>query len=169
MAAVNLGCVWKKNIFGASAPFKFPALFAAGASQAIKSGELLDLNTGTAAPLASDKAMSGIIAISDCELRSGDLAGYHMVIIPRPGDIFEMALSAAAAPAVAASLYWSTSQILATSGSNILGTVVDDSIIPMQGFDSVNPSYTAGTTFRTVGKVLFAVKQAASFYAALIT
>lgn len=169
MAAENLGCIWKKNVLGASAPFKYPFLFGAGASQAVKQGEILDVNTGTAVPLASDKAMSAILVVACEEVRSGDLAGYRMCIVPRPGDVFELALSATAAPglAVAAPLYFSTSQILASTGTNILGYTVDDSVIPVQGQNSVNPSYDAGTTFRSQGSVLFAFKQAASFFAGL--
>ena len=170
MAATNLGCVWKKNIQGErKGPLKFPVLFASGASQAIKQGELLDLATGTAVPLASDKAMTaGIIAIACSELKSGDLAGYYDVIIPTPGDIFEMALAAAANPSPGASLYFSTSQILATSGSNVLGFVCDPSIVPIQdAFASVNPAFDVGTTMRTVSSVLFTIKNANSYFSLL--
>jgi hypothetical protein len=165
--ATNLGCVWRRNIFGAKEPFKFPGSFQAGASQAIKSGEILKLSTGNFVPETSDESMSAVIAFADCEIRSGDLAGYHHIIVPRPGDIFELALASAAAPAVGASLYVSNSQTLTTSGSNVIGTVVDESMIPLQGFQSVNPSYDAGTTLRTVSKVLFVVKASVSYYAAL--
>lgn len=167
MTAVNLGGVWRRNLFGAKEPLKFPGLFQAGATQAIKSGEILKLSSGNWVPESSDESMSAIIAFADAEIRSGDLAGYHMIVVPRPGDVFELSLSAAAAPAVGASLYVSDSQTLKTSGTNVIGTVVDESIIPLQGFQSVYPSFDAGTTIRTTGKILFVVKAAASYYAAL--
>lgn len=166
MASVNLGCVWKRNVFGATAPFKFPVNFQAGATQLIKSGDILDLS-GSVAPLASDKSMAGIIAVSDCEIRSGDLGGYRDAIVPRPGDMFEFALSASAVPTIAEALYWSTSQVLAVSGSNIIGYITDVSFIPLQGFNSVNPSFDVGTTLRTVSNVLMSFKQSVSYYAAL--
>lgn len=165
--AVNLGCVWKRNVFGAKEPFKFPGKFQAGASQAVKSGEILKLSGGYFVPESSDEAMSAVIAIADAEVRSGDLEGYRMIIVPRPGDIFELSLSTAAAPAVGASLYVSDSQTLKTSGSNVIAVTCDESMIPLQGFNSVNPSYDAGTTLRTVSKVLFTFKASVSFYAAL--
>jgi hypothetical protein len=169
MAATNLGCTWRRNLLGASEPFKFPLKFDSGANQAVKMGEILDTSGSFVAPLASDKAMAGIIAVAACEIRNGDFAGYRMAIIPRPGDVFEYALSAAAAPAVAASLYWSDSQTVKTSGSNILADVLDESMIPIQGFQSVNPSFDAGTTLRTVSKVLLVFKAATSYWVTLQT
>jgi len=144
-------------------PTKFPLLFGAGATTAIKSGEILDYATGTAVPLASDKAMSKIIAIADCEIRSGDLAGYRKAIIPRLGDVFEYSLAAASAPAVGANLYWSDSETLKVAGANVLAVVVDDSLIPLQGFNSVNPSYDAGVVLRTTGKVRLVFLNAVSY------
>ena len=168
MAATNLGCTWRYNLFGATEPFRFPGSFVAGATTAIKSGEILVLAATTWAPLGADQSNVATIAVMDNqEIRSGDLAGYHPIIIPRPGDVFEYALSAAAAPAIAAPLYWSTSQILATSGSNALAYVVDESIFPQQGFQSVNPSFDAGTTIRTVSKVLIVFKASVSYWLAL--
>jgi hypothetical protein len=164
MSAVNLGCIWKKNTLGRTGPFKFPLKFDAGANQTVKTGEILDTSGSFVAPLASDKSMTSIIAVADIEIRSGDLAGYRLAIIPQPGDLFELDLSAAAAPAVAAALYYNTSQKLATSGSNIIGYVQDESMIPLQGSQSVNPSYDAGTTLRTVSRVLFCFKQSVSYW-----
>lgn len=166
MAAVNRS-VWRKNIFGAPGPFKFPGNFQAGATQAVKVGEILKLSGGNWVPEGTDESYSAIIAFADAEIRSGDLAGYRMIIVPRPGDIFELPLSAAANPAVGASLYINNSQQLKTSGTNVLGVVCDSSEIPLQDFQSVNPGVDAGTTLRTVSNILFTVKAAASYYAAL--
>src|SRR5581483_10729291 len=164
MAATNLGCTWKFNLFGRNAPFKFPLNFSAGSSQAIKSGEILDLSGANPVPLASDKAMTNIIAIADAESRDGDKAGYRMAIIPTPGDVFEYTLASAAAPSPGDSLYFSDSQTVATSGTHALGNVLDESTIPLQGFDSVNPSYAAGTTLRTVSKIRMTFKAGASYW-----
>lgn len=167
MSAKNLGVTWVKNLYGAKEPLRFPLLFGAGSTTPIKSGEILDYATGTAVPLASDKAMAGIIAIADAERRSGDLAGYQQAIIPRPGDVFELDLAAAGAPSPGDSLYFSDSQTVKTSGTNALGVVADASEIPTQGFQSVNPSFDAGTTLRTVSRIQFTVKAAASYFAKL--
>ena len=155
------------SIFGAPGPFKFPGKFQAGATQAIKAGEILELSGGNWIPLDADQSMSGIIAVAACEIKAGDLAGYHDIIVPRPGDIFEFALATAAAPAVGASLYWSDSQTLTTSGSNVIATVADETLLPEQGFQSVSPSFDAGTTIRTRSQVRCMFKAAASYYAVL--
>jgi hypothetical protein len=161
---------WVRNELGAPGPFKFKGKFQAGATAAIKRGEILELASGNFIPLDADQSMAGILAVSDCELRTGDLAGYHDLIVPRPGDVFEIELAAAAANAQAAPLYWVNSQKLTvTPGTNIVGTIVDDTIFPAQGFQSVNPSFDAGTTARTTNKVRFAFRAAASYWVALFT
>lgn len=156
------------NLYGAPGPMKFKGKFQAGASQAIKKGELLKLVSTNWVPL-TDTAMSAIVGVSDCEIASGDLAGYHDIIVPRPGDVFEAAIATAAATAPGTALYCSDSQTVAASGSNILGAAVDDSLIPTQGFQSRSPSPDAGTTLTTSSTVRFTIKAAASYYAALQT
>lgn len=166
--ATNLGCIWKKNLYGAMAPFKYPGSFVAGSTTAVKSGEILVLGAGTWAPLGSDASMSATIAVSDSEVRAGDLAGYRPIIVPRPGDVFEITLAAAAAPGLATALYYSSSQALTiTAGTNIIGYEFPEGEIPLQGFQSVNPSYDATTTIRTVSKVTFVFKASVSYWAAL--
>lgn len=157
------------NVNGAPGPYKFPCKFKAGATQAVQRGEILELSSGDFIPLDADQSMSAIIAVSDCEIISGDLAGYHDAIVPRPGDIFEAELATAAAPSPGASLYWSDSQTLTTTGSNVIGTVVDASALPLQGFQSRDKSYDAGTTIITKGSVRFMFKAAVSYFAALQT
>lgn len=156
------------NMFGAPGPFKFPGKFQAGATQAIKAGEILELSSGNWIPLDADQSMSAIIAVACCEIKSGDLAGYHDIIVPRPGDIFEFALAAAAAPSPGASLYFSDSQTLTTTaGSNVVATVCDETLLPKQGFQSVSPSFDAGTTILTKAQVRCVFKASVSYYAAL--
>lgn len=168
MAAVNQ-VRWVGNVFGAKEPFRFPGKFQAGATQAIKRGEFLELSSGNFVPLSTDKAMTATVAISECEIISGDLAGYRMIIVPRPGDIFEADLSAAAGPAPGDNLFVNDSQTVKTSGTNQFGDVCDDTGPPIQDFASVNPSYDAGTTIPTRLAVRFTIKAAASYYAALQT
>lgn len=156
------------SMFGAPGPFKFRGKFKAGATQAISRGEILELNSGDWIPLDADQSMSAIIAVSDCEIKSGDLAGYHELIVPRPGDIFEIDLAAADGSAAGTSLYWSSSQQLTvTAGSNVIGVTCDDSILPEQGFQSSTVSPDAGTTIRTTKKIRFTFKASTSYYAAL--
>lgn len=156
---------WVCNLYGRTAPLKRPINCNSGASQAIKRGEICDVSSGHAVPLASDKSMSaGILVIADEEIMTGDLAGYRNFIIPLPGDVFEFALSASGNPAQGASLYFSDSQTLATSGSNVLGNVLDETIVPLQGKQSVNPSPDAGTTILTTGKIKMTIKAANSVW-----
>lgn len=114
---------WKKNLLGALEPLIVPGNFAAGSSQAIKQGEILELtgNTNTEwVPIDSDFAGNANIAVAACEIASGDRAGFYPIIVPRPGDVFEYKLSTATAVAIGASLYYSDSETLAPSGSNAL-------------------------------------------------
>jgi hypothetical protein len=112
---------WVGNVNGASEPLILKGLFDAGATTAIKSGEILE-KTGTGntvwVPLDADYDMTGAsdaVAVAGCEIKSGDRAGYYPVIVPRPGDIFEFELATAAAVALGAALYYSTSQKLTTN------------------------------------------------------
>lgn len=165
MAAVNQ-IRFVKNLMGDLAPFKFPVKVAANST--IKRGELCKVTAGVAAALAADEAMAGVIVISDAEYQTGDLAGYHDFIIPRPGDLFEFTLDAAAAPSPGASLYYNTSQILTpTAGTNVIANVCDQSLLPKQGFQSRSPSYDAGTTILTKAQVIATIKAAVSYWAAL--
>lgn len=169
MAASNKS-PWVKNLLGRTGPLKRPILCLAGASQAIKRGEICDISSGHAVPLASDKDMTaGIIVIADSEVASGDLAGYREFIVPVPGDLFEFALASATNPAQGASVYFSDSQTVATSGTHALGVVCDESIVPIQGFQSVSPSPDAGSTALTTGKVLVTIAKANAYWSQLQT
>lgn len=160
---------WVGNVDGGG-PMRRKGKFKAGASQAIKKGEMLELDgSSDFVPLASDKSLTAELAISDCEILTGDLAGYYDVIVPRPGDLFAFPLSAAGTPALGAALYWASSQSLAESGSNAIANVASDDHIPSQGFKSRDGSPDAGTTLRSVTEVLVTVKAAVSYYAAIQT
>lgn len=160
--------VFKGSMFGHTEPYEIKGLFAAGSSQAVKRGEILTVASGTWTPLASDTSMSAVIGFAAEEIKAGDRAGYYRVIVPRPGDIFELPLATAAAVAFGANLYYSTSQKLTTSGSNQLGSAVGDEHYPaLQGHLADDGSPDAGTTIKSTSYVRFTVKASVSYYAAL--
>lgn len=153
-----------------AAPYKERLPVAAGSSQTIDDGDLCELTGGNFAPLGSDKAMAAILAVADPDaiVTAGDKAGYRKFIVPRPGDLFEVDLSAAAAAARAAAVYYSTSKVVATSGSNIIGHVVRHDGIPLeQGRADLGDPFDAGTTITSVDKVIVTIKEGASYYNAL--
>jgi hypothetical protein len=158
---------WVRNMFGAKEPLIIRALFGVAGVVAVKRGELLEFtgNTNTEfVPMDSDFAGNSNMAVANEEIKSGDRAGYYEIIVPRPGDIFEFELAAAAAPVLGASLYWSTSQKLATSGSNALGYVAGQAHYPAkQGHLADDASPDSGTTVRTVSFVEMTFKEAVSY------
>jgi len=163
---------WHHNDFGASGPLYVPFSFQAGSSQVIAPGQILDVS-GAIAPLASDKDMSaGILIVSpnDFNIRSGDLAGYHAAIVPRPGDVFEADLATAGALTRGTNLYWSSALLLTNSGSNVIGDVYWHDGYPFppeQGFQSQDASVDRGTTVRSVSSVLFTFEASNSYWSQL--
>lgn len=164
---------WVKNLMGPhiTGPLILPGKFAAGASQAIKMGELLEL-TGSGntewVPMDSDFSMSGNVAVAACEIKSGDLAGYRPIIVPRPGDVFEYEIDASDDLAIGTALYWSSSEKLTdTAGTNIVGYTVDDSVYPWpQGFQSDDASPDKGTTLLFKLRYRMVFRHPASYYSA---
>jgi hypothetical protein len=148
---------WVRNLYGATEPFIYLALFQAGATQAIKRGEILEFTgaTNTAfVPIDSDFAMDSNVAIANEEIKSGDRAGYYEVIVPRPGDVFEFDLAAAAATAYGAALYFSSSEAFAASGTNIIGRAVGQEHYPQkQGHLTDDAAGDSGTTIKSISKV----------------
>ena len=162
---------WVGNLFGAAEPLIMLGKFQAGATKAIKRGELLELtgDTNTAwVPMDSDYSMAANVAIANEEIKSGDRAGYYEIIVPRPGDIFEYEIATPAATAVGTALYWSSSEKVAATGTNQLGTAVGQEHYPQkQGHLADDASGDAGTTVKTCAYVRMTIKAAASYYAAL--
>lgn len=151
----------------AAEPFTIKGRFQAGATAAVKRGELLEFNGTNWVPLASDKSMAAVIGVAFEEIKDGDRAGYYRVIVPRPGDLFRFTV-ASAAVALGASVYWASSQSVATSGSNVLGDVVGDDHYPQfQGHTADDASPDAGTTIRATTEVTITIKQSVSYFAAL--
>ena len=165
---VNKSPFVKNLITGSTEPLRMLGKFQAGATQAVKRGELLELSGGNFIPLATDKAMSAVVAVADEEIKNGDKAGYYNILVPRPGDVFEFALSAAANPSVGANVAVSDSQTVTTTVTNQLGDVVGQEHYPdRQGHASDDASGDAGTTIRNTSNVLVTIKESTSYYAAL--
>ncbi len=156
-------------ITGDTKPLKMLGRFQAGATQAIKRGELLELSGSYWIPLDADQSMAGVIAVAAEEIKSGDRAGYYEIIVPRPGDVFEFDLAAAGANAIGTAVYFSTSQsVTITTGSNQLGTIVSQDHYPQrQGHLADDASGDQGTTIRSAAYAGITIKAAASYYAAL--
>lgn len=159
-----------RNIYGALEPFLMRGKFQAGSTQAIAAGEILELSSGNWIPLDADQAMAGIIAIAAEDVLAGDRAGYYQIIVPRPGDVFSYALASGSALTVGASLYWSSSTVVKTSGSNVLGNAVGQTNYPQQQ-QHLSAGNTAdnGTTIRSTNYAEMTFKAAASYWAALQT
>jgi len=161
---------WVGNVNGAVGPYIMKGLFQAGDSQAVLRGEILQLSGSNWVPMSADGAMNSDVAVANEEIKAGDRAGYYEIVVPRPGDIFDFELSAASAIAVAAALYWSTSQVLAASGSNVLGRAVGQEHYPQfQGHLSDDASGDAGTTIRNTSYVRMVFLESVSYYSAFQT
>jgi hypothetical protein len=155
-------------------PLIVPGKFAAGASVPIKRGELLEL-TGSGntewVPMDSDFAMSKDVAIAACEIKSGDLAGYYPIIVPRPGDVFEFELAAAGASALGTALYWSSSEkVTVTAGANIIGHIAGwphySDVFP-QNHAADDAGIDKGTTLRTITRAHISIEESNSYFQAL--
>jgi hypothetical protein len=152
MAAVNKSPFIKNLITGSTEPYIKLGLFQAGATQAIKRGEILEFTGNTNAafvPLDADEDITVGIAVAAVEIKSGDRAGYYPIIVPRPGDVFEFDLATAAGTLKGASLYFSDSQTFAASGSHVMAFAEGDFHYPEQGHASDDASGDAGTTVKT--------------------
>jgi len=166
---------WVKSLHGEhiTGPLIVPGSFQAGATQAIKRGELLELTGDTNTkwvPMDSDFSMSANVAIAACEIKPVDPAGYYPIIVPRPGDVFEFALDAADDLALGTAVYWSSSEAVTdTAGTNILGNVAGwthySAIYPQNFADSGAPA--KGTTIGTQSRVHITIQPSNSFYSAL--
>lgn len=163
---------WVKNIDGGG-PLLMPLKFQAGTTQAVDEGEFLELSSGNFIPLATDKAMAATVAISQEEIKSGDLAGYYMGLVPRPGDVFEVDLLSTDAqnPDRGAVVYVDgDDSVTTTAGTNTLGAVVDHDGFPKRsGHTSDDASIGEGTTIANApsNKVLISIKEGASYFNAL--
>lgn len=165
--AVNLQ-PYAKDLNGGLPPLILHLPVAAGATTPIKRGEICELSAGVWTPITGDDAFSGEIAICNQEITEVSKAGHYPFIIPRRNDLFEFELAAEAAIARGASLYFSTSQVLASSGSNAFGKVFDHAGYPRkQGKADVGDVADRGSTVGTTKFVLMTFDAATTYLAAL--
>lgn len=159
---------WVRNLNGATEPLVMLGKFEAGSTQAVKRGELLELTADTNTswtPMDSDFAGSANVAIANEEIKAGDRMGFYEIIVPRPGDVFEFDLAASGDPALGQALYWSDSETLAESGSNILAYAAGQEHYPdKQGHLADDAGGDAGETLRYGTKVRCIFKEAVSYW-----
>jgi hypothetical protein len=147
---------WSRNIHGASKPYLFPGKVQAGATAAIKAGEICIFNetAGYWVPVNAAADYIGPLAVANEEQKVADLARYMEFIAPREGDIFEFALSAAAAVALGDALIISDSQTLTR---DLDGLAV--------GFSVSQDNFPeAGTTLTSKGFVEMVFNPAVSYF-----
>lgn len=166
---------WIKNLNDPTlvGPMLCRGKVSAGASQALAAGQLLertgDTNTRWV-PIDSDHdaAAGAGLAIAAHDITSGDLAGYYegLLVIARPGDVFEADLAAASAVEPETALYYSSATaVTVTAGSNIIAYSVAGPNAPAgQKRLSQGQLGDEGETFRSTTKVQFCFRAACSFY-----
>jgi len=158
---------WVGSLYGAVKPLIMLGSFQAGATQAIKRGEMLELTAGGSTkwvPMDSDFAGSSNVAIANEEVKDGDRAGYYEIIVPRPGDLFKFAIDTAAATAIGTALYWSDSETLSASGSNILAYQAGQEHYPLkQGHLVDDASPDSGASVKSQAFVIVTFKEAVSY------
>jgi len=161
---------WLRNLFGAKEPLIMLGLFQAGVTKAIKRGELLELTADgntRFVPMDSDFAGSANVVIANEEIKNGDRAGFYEIIVIRPGDVFEFDLATKNNPAIGTALYWSDSETLKESGSNILAYVAGQEHYPKQGHLADDAGGDAGETLTNLSQVRVTFKEAVSYLKAL--
>lgn len=166
--AVNQDPFLYNLITGDTNPLIVPGLFQAGATQAVKRGEILEFTYNTNAawgPWDSDADITTGIAVAACEIKDGDRAGYYDIIVPRPGDVFQFDIDTAAGTTMGTSLYYSSSQEFSASGSHIMAYAVGHHHYPMQGHAADDASGDAGTTVRSISYVDVVFKKTRSWFA----
>lgn len=165
---------WHGNLLVPGAlPWRVKAKFQAGATQAIKRGEILEFTGDTNSafvPIDSDynMATTGDLAIADEEIKAGDAAGYYWVILPRLGDVFEFELAAAGAHAAGTALYYSSSEKLTvTAGTNIIAYTCDFRPVPKQGHASLAQP-DQGTTLQSGSRYYVTFRTSVSYGARIL-
>lgn len=160
-----------RNIYGAPGPYIVPGAFQAGATQAVKMGEILELTGDSSTkwvPWDSDYNADANIAIAAEEIKSGDRAGYYQIIVPRPGDVFTFELASASNPSLGASLYYSSSEKFTTSGTYPVAAVCGwHHYPPLQTHLTAEPSTDMGTTIKSTSWVEVTFLQDVSYFDAL--
>ena len=150
---------------GSKGPLIRKGLFTTGT--AIEKGEVIERTATTQTvwvPWDSDfdiaaSSPGDYVAFAWEDIATGDRSGYYKIAVPRPGDVWSMPLATAAATAIGAPLYYSSSKALAASGTYIFGNAVGEDHYPdFQGHVSKDASFDAGTTVASQTDVLFTVQ-----------
>ncbi len=167
MAATNL-YPWVRNLDGATDPLVILGKVQAGATQAIKQGELVTWNetSGYFEPIdaAADIKYNLAFAGEEVSKLNTPQAGYRHIIVPRPADVFEIELAAAAAIEVGHNYE--------PTGTNSQTATLDADGDPV--FNAVGQANYpgrekyAGTTIQSASHGLFTVNIAYSYYRQLV-
>lgn len=151
---------WMYNIDGASEPLRLLIPTKAGSTTAIKAGEMCKVGktyAGYPTPVTSGDATA--IVIAEEEQKSTDPERMLHYIIPRPGDVFEFALSAARAVVLGETLAVSNSETLAYAVSNVVARICATDNCPVPAEKSV--------TRRSVSRARVNFDDAASYWGML--
>lgn len=149
---------WMKNLDGAIVPLVMPGKVQAGSTQTIKRGEICVYNetSGYFEPLDAVADAKYSLAISAEEQKSDDAERYMAFYMPREGDVFEFALSAAAQVALGDAL------IPVASQSQQLARDVDGTLIAVSvGTDNIPDT---GTTLTSKSYVQAVIHPEYSYY-----
>jgi len=159
---------WRYNMNGAKEPLYYYGLFAAGSSQAIVEGDILEFTGGGNTqwvPIDSDFDYDGNIAVAAEKVKAGDLAGYYKIIVPRPGDVFEYALASGSALAYGTAMTYHGTQSVTTGGSHTLATATGQGHYPnKQGHLAAGDLFDSGVTIRSTDTVEMVFAETASLW-----
>jgi len=159
---------YNKSLSGGREPMILLLPCAAGSTAVMTAGDLCELESSNMSRLDSDQSMAAILAVCHEDWTASRSAGFNPFIIPRPGDVFDVNLSAAANPSRGDALYWISHVLVTTSGSNIIGHVLDHAGYPQkQGNPDVGDVADRGTTIRNTTLVHATIRAAASYFAAV--
>jgi len=142
---------WLKNLSGAIKPLLFPGKVQAGATAAIKRGEICTFNETsgyfTPADAVADRCYA--LAIANEEQKAADLERYMEFIALRPDDVFEFILDASAQVALGDAL-----ELTASDSQKLTRDVDGDGVAFVVGIDNYPES---GTTmlYRSYAQVVF--------------
>lgn len=167
MAAVNLS-PWKYSLEGATEPLVLKGQVQAGATQAIKEGELCTFNetSGYWQPISAAADIKWVLAFANEEISAltAPSARYSTFVIPRPGDVFEIELAAAASIEIGHN-YEPTgtntqTATLDADGEAVFSSVGDSNYPPAAAYN--------GTTLLSASHGLFTMNPEFSYYKRIV-
>lgn len=166
--ASNLGNPWRYDLNGAQDPLRVRGKVQGGSTQAIKSGELctFDETSGYWQPISAAADIKWNLGFSEGEIDSDNApaARYAMFIVPRPGDVFEIPLAAAAAVEIGHN-YEPTGTDSQTATLDADGEPVLCQV-GHSNYPEVMPK--GGTTVASIANGFFTVNKAYSYYRMMV-